>query len=293
MDIAATDSSTNAGVEPAYRVRYCILERLTALVGSGKINGLLVTGQPGLSKTTTVLRALSSMGLVQGDGYVVYKGRTSPLGLYQSLWSEQKGCTPRIIIFDDCDSALAKDGANLIKAALDDKEKRCVSFVSSKLPHGMPTQFEFTGRIIFISNLARNKLDSAALDRCHFVDISLTRSELFDFIENEVIAQDFLTTNVQQRRYVLRRMRAAMDHSPVQASVRLYTKLLNLWVHDRDNFNTHLALLLPKNDDLILLRQLLDKHDTVGEAAEVYAKLTKKSIRSFYLVKARYRDLID
>ena len=29
------------------------------------------------------------------------------------------------------------------------------------------------------------------------------------------------------------------------------------------------------------------------EAAEVYAKLTKKSIRSFYLVKARYRDLID
>jgi len=293
MTYEQTETSPADDVEPPYRARYRILERLTALVGGGKINGLLVTGQPGLSKTTTVLKTLASMGLVEGVGFAVYKGHTSPFGLYQTLWNEQKAATGRIIIFDDCDTALGRDGINLVKAALDDKPKRVVSFVSSKLPHGVPTQFEFDGRIIFISNLPQSRLDQAAMDRCHCVEISLSRTDLFHFIEQEVLPHDYLSTNVQQRRYVFRRMKAALQRSPVQASVRLYVKLLSLWVHDRDNFNAHLAALLPKSDDLAMLRHLLDRHDTVGEAAAAYAANTKKTTRTFYLLKARYRDLLD
>jgi hypothetical protein len=293
MATERTETSAVGAVEPTYRARYRILERLTALVGEGKINGLLVTGQPGLSKTTTVLRTLNVMGLVEGVGFAVYKGHTSPLGLFQTIWNEQKAGNNRIIIFDDCDAALGRDGINLVKAALDDKPKRVVSFISSKLPHGVPTQFEFDGRIIFISNLPLSRLDQAAMDRCHCVEIALSRADLYDFIEHEVLPQDFLTTNLQQRRYVFRRMKAALQRSPVQASVRLYTKLLSLWVHDRDNFHAHLGALLPRNDDLAMLRSLLDRHDTVGDAAAAYAASTKKSTRTFYLLKARYRDLLD
>jgi hypothetical protein len=293
MTSELTETSPSDDVEPPYRARYRILERLTCLVGAGKINGLLVTGQPGLSKTTTVLKALTAMGLVEGIGFAVYKGHTSPLGLYQTIWAEQKASTGRVILFDDCDSALGKDGVNLIKAALDDKSRRVVSFMSSKLPHGVPTQFEFDGRIIFISNLPLSKLDQAAMDRCHCVEIALSRSDLYQFIEREVLPQDFLTTNLAQRRYIFRRMKAALQRSPVQASVRLYIKLLSLWVHDRDTFNHYLAALLPRNDDLTMLRNLLDRHDTVGEAAAAYAERTGKSTRSFYLLKARYRDLLD
>jgi hypothetical protein len=292
MPTEQAETSTADRAEPPYRARYRLLERLVALVGEGKINGLLVTGQPGLSKTTTVLRVLAGMGHSEGVGFSVFKGHTSPLGLYQTLWAEQQSGLRRIVIFDDCDSALGRDGINVVKAVLDDKPKRTVSFVSSRLPHGIPTQFDFDGRIIFISNLSLSKLDSATTDRCHTVDIAMSREDLLLFIEHEVVPRDFLATTASQRRYVLSRMDAALQHSPARASVRLYMKLLNLWCYDREHFEEHLLVVLPKNDDLALLRCLLDRHDTVSEAAQAYAELTDKSVRSFYLLKARYRDLV-
>jgi len=294
MGYATSETRQANGVEATYRARYRILESLTTLVAQGKTNGLLVVGDPGISKSHTVLKTLTNLGFQEDGEYVIYRGHTSPLGLYMTLWQDQKlGSTKRIIIFDDCDSALGKDGLNIVKAVLDSKERRMVSFVSSRLPSGIPTQFEFSGRIIFISNLPLAKLNEAVLDRVMVCEVKLSRKELFDFIKCEVLDNDYLTTTLAQRAYVLRRMIAALHFSPVKPSVRLYRKLLDLWCHDRANFDLHLSSILPKNDDLHLLRNLLNSHDTIGEAGKAYQEITKKSVRSFFLIKARYRDLLD
>jgi len=295
IETANTELTAAGGAEPSYRRQYRLLESLTRLVALGKANGLVVVGIPGVAKSHTVLKTLTHLNLVEGTHFSVFKGHTSPLGLFISLWEQQqRGDVSQLIVYDDCDSALAnKDGLNLVKAALDTKPRRIISFVSSKLPSGIPTKFEFSGRIIFISNLRLSQINDAVCDRVMTAEINLSRSELFQFIELEVLPHEYLDTTLGQRAYVLKQMQAALHHSTVRVSVRLYRKLLDLWCHDRDNFHLHLDALLPRNSEFHMLRRLLDQADTVGEAATKYHEVTGKSERTFYLLKSRYRDYLD
>jgi len=290
MVTASTESSVERSGEASYRRKYHRLQRLVALVAQGSIHSIFVSGQPGISKTTTVLKTLAELGLEEKRDYFIAKGRASPLGIYTQLASEVG--SNRILIFDDCDSALNKDGVNLIKAALDDKDRRTVSFMSSRLPPGVPPEIEFTGRIIFISNLKVEAIDPAIASRCHNIELNLSRDELYDFIEYEVLQVPHASSTRSQRQYVLWRLKSALRMSPATPSVRLYKKLLDLWCHDRSNFNDHVEALVPRSDDLSMLRQLLDRNDTVGEAAREFARITGKSERSFYLLKAKFRDCL-
>jgi hypothetical protein len=120
----------------------------------------------------------------------------------------------------------------------------------------------------------------------------LTRDEVLDFIEREVLPKPHLNSTHAHRRYVLWRYRAALCKSLVVPSVRLYRQLLDLWCHDREFFNEHCEALLPRSDDLSLVRKLLDSHDTVKEAAAAFSAATGKSARTFFLLKAKWRDFL-
>jgi hypothetical protein len=288
---ARTESSGAHALEPTYRAKFRRLERLVTLLAERKIYGVFCSGQPGISKTTTVLRVLAELGLHEGKDFVVFKGHTSPLGLYTSLYEASQ--TGRVCVYDDSDVAFSRgDGINIVKAALDDKPTRMISFVSSRLPPGVPTQFAFSGQIIFISNLTLGSIDAAIQSRCHCVELHLTRDEVLDFIEREVLPKPHLNSTQAHRRYVLWRYRAALCKSLVVPSVRLYRQLLDLWCHDRDYFNEHVDALLPRSDELSLVRKLLESHDTVKEAAAAFAAATGKSARTFFLLKAKWRDFL-
>lgn len=283
------------GVEPSYRVKFRRVARLVRLLSAGKVKAVFLSGAPGIAKTTSCLRTLTGLGLVEGDHYIICKGHTSPMGLYVNLFQNNGD---RLVIFDDCDAAFGgaggnKDGINIAKSALDDKDKRVVSFMSSKLPPGIPTSFVYTGRVLFISNKRSSDIDEAIESRCHTIDLNLSREEIFSFIEYEVLPEPYLTTTRAQRQYVLWRMKGALKRSPAPVSVRLYKKLLDLWVHDeRGHFNDHVDALVPKSDELSFVRSLLDRHETIGDAAKAFAAQTGKSERSFYLLKAKYRDVL-
>lgn len=47
----------------------------------------------------------------------------------------------------------------------------------------LPGEFDFKGRIIFISNMAKKDLDPAVLNRSMFIDMTLTAEQVFDRIE--------------------------------------------------------------------------------------------------------------
>ena len=299
----ATPASRAAdGVEPLYKARFRRLERLVQLAVEQKVFSVFLTSQPGLGKSTAVIRALTKLGLTEPRDFKVIKGHTSGLGLYQSLWGEQGGRNAdvepraggteqrkRLLIFDDCDAVFSTmQNVNVLRACLDDKETRMVSWVSSKLPPGIPSSFPFTGSVVFISNLPIDAVDDAVISRSHTVDLTMDRDTLYLFIENEVIDAPHLMTTKAQRHYVFRRMKAALTHSPTPASVRLYKKLLDCFCHDRPFFDEHCDALMPRSDELTMVRRLLDRHDTVGEAAKAYASATGKSERTFYLVKAKY-----
>jgi hypothetical protein len=64
---------------------------------------------------------------------------------------------------------------NILKSALDSYDKRTISWISKVGKNDeYPQHFDFTGRIIFISNKSKEKIDEAILTRSLTVDLTMT-----------------------------------------------------------------------------------------------------------------------
>lgn len=151
-------------------------------------------------KTQTVEDELAKRGLTDGEGYFKITGSASTAGIYRILYEHRKD----IILFDDSDGALAdQDSRNLFKAASDTKKVRKISWMKASKnyvdpadmedgesadPDKLPRYFDFTGKIIFISNLGINKLDpdGALRTRGFVVVIDPTDEEVYKFMSKIV-----------------------------------------------------------------------------------------------------------
>lgn len=156
------------------------MNNLAQMVAKNISPSLVVTGQPGLGKTFNITKTLTDMGLKENEQFVHVKGRCTAAGMFITLFEN----SDKLIIFDDCDSVFKDaDGVNLLKGALDSYDKRTITWMSAKglkTNDGdyLPRSFNFTGRIIFISNLPIAKVDSAIRSRSFVLDITLTADQL-------------------------------------------------------------------------------------------------------------------
>ena len=161
------------------------LERLTKMVGRGVQPSLVITGMAGVGKTHLVKETLKGMGLRESHEFVHFKGRATAAGLFTTLYQN----SDKVVILDDCDSVFKDDDAvNILKAALDSYDTRKISYISSKqlkdeFGDPIPAHFEFTGRIIFISNINQSRLDEAIRSRSFVADISMNTAQMFQRME--------------------------------------------------------------------------------------------------------------
>lgn len=154
--------------------RFQFLTQLAQMVINRVTPSLIVTGEGGLGKTYSIMKAVSDCELWESE-YVVIKGYSTARGLYNTLFDNRD----RIIIFDDCDSILEDRVAlNILKGALDSYETRTISW-QSRMTRGdeYPNQFNFSGGVIFISNKNMSSIDGAILSRSLTVDLSMTCDE--------------------------------------------------------------------------------------------------------------------
>lgn len=187
----------------AFEAQLLDLENLVKLtVTGGAANALFVSGKGGVGKTFTTEKILHELGLRDGSGYFKNTGSASAAGIYSLLFRYKND----IIFFDDSDDALGdQEARNLLKAATDTKKIR--KLVWNKMgknvvdPEGdltdqeildqglIPRYFEFTGKVIFISNLPLNKLDpdGALRTRAFIIDIDPTETEIYDFMDKIVV----------------------------------------------------------------------------------------------------------
>ncbi len=151
--------------------RFGFLNDLTTMVVNGATPSIIVCGQGGLGKSHSVTKTIEDNNL-ESDEYVFFKGYSTARGLYNTLYDNNG----KLIVFDDCDSVLDdKVAVNILKSALDSYDKRTISWMSKvSKSDEYPQHFDFTGRIIFISNKAKEKIDEAILTRSLTVDLTMT-----------------------------------------------------------------------------------------------------------------------
>ena len=157
--------------------RFEFLDNLTQMVIGGITPSLIVTGEGGLGKTHSVTESINNTDMTSSD-YVFFKGYSTARGLYNTLFDNNG----KLIVFDDCDSVLEdKVALNILKSALDSYETRTISWMAKMNKNDVyPQQFNFAGRIIFISNKSKEDMNEAILSRSLTVDLTMTPTDKID-----------------------------------------------------------------------------------------------------------------
>jgi hypothetical protein len=184
--------------------RFGFVEKLVTMVATGVQPSAVITGEGGLGKTYTVTKTLKAHGLQDISDladfqvgtvlnarkcFVFVKGYSTAKGLYRTLFENQKGT----IVFDDCDAVLKDPVAlMLLKGALDSYGKRVISWNADMKDDDLPRSFEFSGRVIFISNMAQDKIDQAIRSRSMMIDLSMTLNQKIDRMEHIAMSDEFL-----------------------------------------------------------------------------------------------------
>ena len=164
---------------------------ITRRVAAGAFNSLFISGKAGTGKTYNVEKGLKDEGLVEDDDYFKIAGTVSVIEMYKKLYQFKD----KLLVFDDCDAVFRDEaGRNILKAALDTKKVRRISYLKkmkmlfdpkdyendleglfNEIESGnVPSYFEFTGQVIFISNLKKDVADpdGAIRSRSILVDIN-------------------------------------------------------------------------------------------------------------------------
>lgn len=200
-ELGGTDKSAGAKVPAAPLIEFDINERFQFLadyvdmVAAREMKSAVVVGEGGLGKSYTVMNQLIKNGLKEfsvhsadfeigssmNEGsmrksFVVVKGYSTAKGLFRTIYENRN----RLIVFDDCDSILRDEVAsNLLKAALDSYDKRVITWNAESFGESdLPKSFEFTGGIIFISNMPMHKIPQPLISRSAAADVSMTRVEI-------------------------------------------------------------------------------------------------------------------
>ena len=184
--------------------RFEFVESLVKMVASGVQPSAIITGQGGLGKTYTVTKTLEANGyqdiskfgefeegtrVFRSKAFAMVKGYSTPKGLYRTLF-ENNGS---VVIFDDCDSVLKDPIAlNLLKGALDSYGKRIISWNADMRDEDLPRSFEFTGKVIFISNYTQDKIDQAIRSRSMMIDLTMTDTQKIDRMEFIAQSDEFM-----------------------------------------------------------------------------------------------------
>ena len=228
-----------------YKTQLADLTHLIKMTIGGSSNALFIAGRGGVGKTHTVEKELRKLGLKDNDGYFKNTGSASAAGIYSLLFRYKD----KVVLFDDSDDALKdQESRNIFKAATDTKKvrklvwnKRGANVVDPDgeqsdeeiLDAGLiPRYFEFTGKIIFISNLSMDKLDpdGAIRTRAYMIDINPTDEEVYQFMEeicDDVPLQSGLSLSHEERIKVVGLLR--QGKSKQTANLRKLDRGLNMY----------------------------------------------------------------
>jgi hypothetical protein len=206
--------------------------QISRRVGAGAFNSLFISGRAGTGKTYNVERALRDEGLTEDQDYVLVSGAASVIMMYKKFYQYRTGT----LVFDDCDAVFRdENGRNLMKAALDTKSVRKISYLKKTSavydpkdfendPEGefnaleaglVPNTFEFYGRVIFISNLSKDKADpdGAIRSRSILIDVNPDDATLMERMKSLLPHLEPRDMPMQDKEEIYEFMKSAKDVS--------------------------------------------------------------------------------
>jgi hypothetical protein len=238
-------------IAASVRAKFETLEDITRGVGEGYLSGCIISGRGGVGKTETVERTLQvAMGLTDDEReqddlraarkergertWTKVTGHMSPMAMYELLYEHRT--KEDIVIFDDTDSVFAdQKSLNLLKAALDTRRFKVLSWGTKSLQLQVPQSFRFEGQIVFLTNkVLHGEHFEAMLTRIHHLDMSLTTQEILYRISDLAQTVEHWKAEPHHREEAVAFLSENIDRFD-KLNVRTFLKLLDYRVMDKED----------------------------------------------------------
>ncbi len=247
-----TEESDEQAIE-RIAARFSILDEMADAVATSKVRAMIVSGPPGIGKSYGVEKALEKQNMFEDIAgtsrkFEVVKGAMSAIGLYKKLYEHSaKG---HVVCFDDCDAILYDDLAlNLLKAALDTTPRRTLHWNTESrtlMAEGMPNSFEFSGGVIFITNIKFDNVKSKKLQdhlqalqsRCHYLDLTIDSMRDRMLRIKQICRQGMLEKYAMGKETEADLIQFIIDnkHKLREISLRMVLKIADLWKMSPDKY---------------------------------------------------------
>lgn len=148
----------------------------------------VILGPPGIGKSYSVIEELKN----ENANYIhITGGIKDAEGLYTTLYN----CNQEqlIIVFDDINDIIRKRSCiEILRAAVNNVKERKITYIDN--PHKLIIKgtkaykpyMTFLSKIIIITNIPKNKIDTAILSRTSPIEIKTNKYEIFDYIKENL-----------------------------------------------------------------------------------------------------------
>jgi len=253
------------------------------MVIKNHLKGLILFGEGGLGKSYLTLKTLKDENLIIYNDYSYLKGYMTTLELYHFLFENKD----KLIILDDINILDNENNLNLLKGCLDDNN-RWVSYSTTSDKLKAPNRFLFTGKIILLLNCkpSTNPSLRAVETRVFNYEVKFDYKTKIKLI-HELAKKKYKSLIEEERFKIVDFIEKNTSEGTINLNFRLLFQLYECYLFDKNNFKKLAKGILKDDDDLSLLKDLLNKNNEVKLACKEWMEITGKSRASFYRGKKR------
>jgi hypothetical protein len=241
------------------------------------LHSLFITGKAGIGKSFTVVKVLSNTV----PDYKIVLGNISPLELFHTLYDYRKSVT----VFDDTSGLLAnKQSMSILMSAMwSPTNRRTVSWLTTSKKLKCPPQYEFQGKIIFIANEIPDNI-KPIVSRCLEFSLNFNHFEILKIMA-EISKLPHPTLSREERQMIFNWIKDNTDETTQNFDLRLQKKIETLYEYNKENWKELALKLVGRDEDLVVIKQLVKEYSTVKTQIQKWTEITGKSRRLFFYKK--------
>jgi len=233
----------------------------------------------------------------RGTEFVTYNSHSTPLGLYEILYTHPNG----VIVLDDIDAITEdKRSINILKAATfnasGEREITWQSTTKVLRERGLPARFVFSGKIIIIANdLNRSQKETfkAFLNRMYVHEIVLSISERKELVRTVFMRQPVFELDDAGKLGLLELMEKALTFGNADKyNLRTAFKAAEMWKHLGEDKAKSLIYALLETNEMARKFLILEEGAAglpVKKRVELWKQTTGYSQATYFRLKDKYR----
>lgn len=235
-----------------------------------KINCLVIKGQQGLGKSTTIKSLMKKKDL--GIHYI--NSFTTPLAFYKEVYNNRH---KHLILDDTVGLYRSEKGISILRALTNTEKERYIRYESTSDKLDVPSSFIFSKSITILTNKITDKMDKSLLDRAIYRKLNFTLKEKINFMK-DIIAFNYKDLEKEEITKIVNYIQKKVDETTQNFTFRSVLRVVEFYIHQNDKWKKLTDEELIKDEELVFVKEIMDM--PTEQRNKLWRDETGKSVRT-------------